>query len=130
MKTFVLRNDEVRLRAGQYLGHLDLQPQLLECVIQPHMEMRNLDQHAAMWASLTDLAEQVKWYGEYLTPENWKDVLTASLKKQKAVPGVDGGFVVLGTSTRKMTKLEMSELIDLIHAFGAEHGVKFTEPKQ
>jgi hypothetical protein len=41
------------------------------------------------------------------------------------VPGVDGGFVVLGQSTSKMTKGEMVELIELILAFGAQQGVKF-----
>jgi hypothetical protein len=40
---------------------------------------------------------------------------------------VDGGFVVLGSSTSKMTKGEMSELIELAYAFGATHGVEFAE---
>jgi hypothetical protein len=42
------------------------------------------------------------------------------------VPGIDGGFVVLGKSTSKMTKAEMTELQELMAAFGAEQGVKFT----
>lgn len=54
-------------------------------------------------------------------------MLTASLKQQQVVPGIDGGFVVLGTSTRRMSKPEMNELIELIYAFGIEHGVKFSD---
>lgn len=87
---------------------------------------RNLDQNAKLWACLTDVAEQVEWHGTKLTPENWKDVFTASLKRSKVVPGLDGGFVVLGQHTSKMTKSEFSELIELILAFGAEHSVKWS----
>ena len=53
--------------------------------------------------------------------------MTAALKKQRAVPGIDGGFVVLGSSTRRMTKQEHGELQDLIEAFGAQRGVKFKD---
>jgi hypothetical protein len=88
---------------------------------------RSLQQNALMWALLTDLAEQVDWHGLQLTAENWKDMCTAAIKKQQVVPGLDGGFVVLGTSTSKMSKLEMNELIEFIYAFGAQHGVKFTD---
>jgi hypothetical protein len=86
---------------------------------------RTLSQNDALWAALQDLAEQVTWHGQKLTKEQWKDVLTAALLRQKVVPGIGGGFVVLGTSTRRMKKSEMSDLIDLIHAFGADQGVKF-----
>lgn len=88
---------------------------------------RSLDQNARMWALLTELARQVEWHGQYLTPENWKDICTAALKRQDVVPGVDGGFVVLGTSTRNMTVSEMSELIEFITAFGAQRGVVFND---
>jgi len=88
---------------------------------------RSLAQNALMWALLTDLAEQVNWHGSKLTAENWKDVCTAALKRQDVVPGIDGGFVVLGTSTSKMTKLEMNELIEFIYHFGSTKGVQFSE---
>lgn len=86
---------------------------------------RNLEQNAALWAALTDVASQVNWYGEKLTAEEWKDVLSAAWKRQRVVRGVDGGFVVLGARTSKMTKGEMSELLELVYAFGAEQGVRF-----
>ncbi len=53
--------------------------------------------------------------------------MTAGLKKQKAVPGIDGGFVVVGGSTSKMTKSEFSDLLELIYSFGAERGVEWKE---
>jgi len=89
-------------------------------------EKRSLDQNALFWSVLTDISKQVKWYDQTLTKEEYKDLLTAGLKKQKAVPGIDGGFVMLGTSTSAMTKEEMSDLITLAHAFGDERGVKWS----
>ena len=78
-----------------------------------------------MWANLEDIAQQVVWYGVKLTKEEWKDVLTAALKKQKVVPGIEGGFVIIGARTSKMTVPEMTELIELSTAFGTQQGVKF-----
>lgn len=91
---------------------------------------RTLEQNARMWAMLHDISKQVDWYGETLSPEDWKTVFTAGLKKSKAVPGIDGGFVVLGLSTSKMTRPEFSELMALIEAFGAEKGVEFTAAEE
>lgn len=98
-------------------------PEGWECEIRE--PKRSRDQNSLLWANLQDVAEQVEWHGQYLTKENWKDIFSASLKQQKVVPGLDGGFVVCGQSTSKMTKSEFSDLLELIHAFGAEHGVRF-----
>lgn len=90
---------------------------------------RSDDQNARLWAMLTDVSRQVNWYGQKLTPEEWKHVMSASLKKQKVVPGLDGGFVVMGQSTSVMGVREMCELQELIEAFGAEREVVFTIPE-
>jgi hypothetical protein len=91
-------------------------------------EKRSLSQNAKMWPMLTDMSRQVEWYSEKLTPDEWKHVVTAGLLKQRAVPGMDGGFVVLGQSTSKMKKAEFSQLIEIIYAFGAEQNVQWSEP--
>lgn len=93
-------------------------------------ETRSLAQNRRLWAMLTDISEQVNWYGQKLTPDEWKDVMSAALKKQKVVPGIDGGFVVLGLRTSKMTKAEMTELQELMAAFGAERGVIFRDEEE
>lgn len=90
-------------------------------------EKRSDAQNRRLWAMLTEISEQVDWYGQRLTPEEWKHVFSASLNKQKVVPGLDGGFVVLGLSTSRMTKGEMAELQTLMEAFGAERGVAFSD---
>lgn len=87
---------------------------------------RTLDQNARLWALLTEVSNQVLWHGEKLSPEDWKHLFSASLKKQKLVQGIDGGLVVLGLSTSKMTVSEMGDLMTIIEMFGANHDVKFS----
>lgn len=94
-------------------------------VMEVKPETRSSAQNKRLWAMLTDISNQVDWYGRKLTPEDWKHIFTAALSKQDVVPGIDGGFVVLGKSTSKMTKGEMAELQTLMEAFGAEKGVTF-----
>ena len=93
---------------------------------------RTLDQNSKMWPMLEDVARQVPWFVDgaprKLTKEEWKDVFTASHRKQSVAPGIDGGFVVLGARTSRMSKRQLSELIELIYAFGSEHGVAWSEP--
>lgn len=87
---------------------------------------RSLDQNALMWLKLAAISKQVDWYGEKLSDHDWKDIFSASLRKARVVPGLDGtGFVVLGLRTSDMSKEEFGNLIDLIDAFAAEKGVVF-----
>lgn len=86
---------------------------------------RTLPQNAQLWALLDEISEQVTWHGEKLSSEEWKDIMTAALKKQRVVPGIDGGVVVIGAHTSQMTIEELSDLLELVCAFGAERGVKF-----
>lgn len=88
-------------------------------------EKRSDAQNRRLWSMLTDISEQVDWHGHRLTTEEWKDVFSAALKRTKVVPGLDGGFVVCGQSTSRMTKAEMAELQTLMEAFGAQREVRF-----
>jgi hypothetical protein len=87
---------------------------------------RSNDQNALMWVYLTEISRQVKWHGLTLSPEDWKDVLSAGLKREiRTVPNIDGnGFVALGMRTSTLTKAEMTDLIELILAFAAREGVE------
>jgi len=89
---------------------------------------RTLEQNSLLWV-LLERVSHLDWYGQKLTAEEWKDVFTAALKKQKVVPGIDGGFVVCGQRTSKMSKRELGELLELIYAFGAERGINFDDAK-
>ena len=100
-----------------------------EMMVSVKPKTRSTEQNARLWAMLADISKQVDWYGRKLSSEYWKHVFTASLKKLEVVPNLDGtGFVALGMSTSRMTVAEMCDLQTLMEAFGAEKGVKFTEP--
>lgn len=88
---------------------------------------RTVDQNAKLWPMLDDVSKQVIWYGQKLTRDDWKDMFTASLKKMRPTPGIDGGFVVCGLHTSRMSKALFSDLIELMYAFGAEHNVVWSE---
>jgi hypothetical protein len=82
---------------------------------------RNLEQNAALWAILSEVSEHVVWHSRKLSPEDWKHIFTASLKRMDVVPNLEGtGFVALGLSTSKMSKREFSDLLELVNAFAAE----------
>jgi hypothetical protein len=93
---------------------------------------RTLPQNDRMWAMLTDVARQLPWHGLKLTPDDWKLIFLDALKREvRMVPNIDGnGFVSLGRSSSDLSKEEMSELIDLIAAFGAQHGVEFGDDQE
>lgn len=95
-------------------------------------EQRTQEQNKKLWAMLRDISNQVKWRVNgsmtLMSPEDWKDVLTAGLTRNTRIAdGVEGGFVMLGERTSKMTKERMAELIEFMQWFGAERGVKWTE---
>ena len=99
----------------------------LNVVIKP--ETRSLAQNNLMWSCLTDLSTQLQWCGKKMTPEGWKDFITAHIEGQDIVPNMDGtGFVTIGRgkSTSNMTIAEMTEVIEQCHAFGALQGVKWS----
>jgi len=96
-------------------------------VLELREEKRSDAQNRRLWAMLTEISQQVDWYGKKLTPEDWKHVFSSSLRKLEVVPNLDGtGFVALGTSTSQMTKAEMSDMQTLMEAFGAERCVRFS----
>jgi hypothetical protein len=119
--TLILASNAIRDKAHNWIDRVPAGTRL-----EFKAPRRSVDQNALLWALLTDIASQVVWYGQKLSAEDWKDILTASLRKARVVPGIDAGtFVPLGMRTSDMSKAEFSELIELIYAFGAQHGVKF-----
>lgn len=122
-RTMVIKTDEDRQRIAAWARNVDE-----GTIVEFKSARRSTDQNALMWVLLGEIAQQVDWYGQKLLAEDWKDVLTASLRRARVVPGVDPGtFVPLGMRTSDMTPAEFSELIELIYAFGAQQGVVFSQ---
>lgn len=103
--------------------------------IKPVPDRRSNSQNRKMWAMLNDIARQVTWpingVRDYITPEDWKDLITAGLAKhQRIAQGLEGGVVMLGSRTSRMTKKELAELIEYIYATGTERGVVWDEASE
>lgn len=93
---------------------------------------RTLGQSAKLHAMLADVARQVEWpvngKMERLSIDDWKAVIVASLMQEKRMAaGLRGGFVILGKRTSSMSIREMSDAIEFLYSFGAEHGVQWSE---
>lgn len=93
---------------------------------------RTIPQNSRLWALLTDVARQATWAGKKRTTEEWKDLFTGAVKAAaqnlEVVPGLEGGFMILGLRTSEMSVAEMCELQDYIEAWGAQNGVEFSDP--
>lgn len=92
---------------------------------------RSIPQNDRMWSMLTEVSNQITYKGVKLTPDDLKLVFLDALKHEvRLVPNLEGtGFVNLGCSSSDLTKDEMSNLIELIFKYGAEHGVIFRGEK-
>lgn len=93
---------------------------------------RTLPQNARMWAMLTDIVKQKKTInGQQFTIDEYKVIFLHALgQEQDILPTLDGrNFFSTGYSSSKTTKVEMSNLIELIFAWGAENGVVWSDPQ-
>ena len=131
MSTFILKTEGARDRmaaAWKFACHFLELGKSVKVTVEECQPTRTLEQNALMWASLTDVSRQVRWpvdgKMELLEPEEWKELLSAGLRKsQRVAAGVDGGFVLLGHRTSRMKVGEMIELNEFIRFFGDSRGV-------
>ncbi len=136
MSHFILRSENARDRmadAWRFACTLLELGKNVRVEIKELLPKRSIEQNARLWALLTDVSLQVEWPVDgklqRLSPEDWKEIFTAGLTKhQRVAQGVEGGFVMLGTRTSRMTVAEMCDLQTLIEAFGAERGVRWSDP--
>lgn len=120
--TVVIRSATDKQRAANWLSRAPFGTR-----IDFKAAKRTLPQNDRLWAMLTDVSDQLTWHGNKLRASDWKLVFMDALKREmKLVPNIDGtGFVNLSNSSSDLSKGEMSDLIELIFKFGAEHGVEF-----
>jgi len=126
MKKFILKTNAIKASALDFVSRLPLEP-FYEVIIQEHKTKRSVEQNALMWKLLTDVSNQVEWYGHRLMPADYKCIFTSALKESKVVPNIDGtGFVSIGLYTSRLSVKDMNDLITIITVFGNERGVKWT----
>jgi hypothetical protein len=126
----IVLNGQVR----RQLAHRWVESAVAGTVLTFGKPKRTLPQNARLHAHLTDIARQAEWppkSGQRRTVEAWKDIMTAALRSANneldVVPGLNGGFVLLGMHTSNMTIAEMGELITLIEAFAAQNGIELSD---
>lgn len=123
--TFILQRPADRKRAVEAVARLTQGYR-----VEVKAPKRSLPQNDKMWAMLTEVAEQATWHGEQLSPIDWKDLFTAAVKIAgggvRAVPGLEGGLMLLGLRTSDMTVSEMADLITYMEAKAHELGVVFS----
>lgn len=134
-RTFIVEGQSLRSVMLHVWNHVSqgVEAGPVEVVVRRSGKRRSLSQNAKLWPMLTDIARQVQWpvdgAMQELAPEDWKDILTAGVRKeQRVAQGIEGGFVMLGSRTSKMRKKEFAELIEFIYWFGSERGVQWSEP--
>lgn len=87
---------------------------------------RTDDQNRLMWVELTTLTRKRPFHnGVKMTPDTYKAMFMHALGHEtRFIPTMDGdGMFPLGLRSSRLTVPEMSDLIELLHAFAAREGV-------
>lgn len=118
MHTIRLTSAEARERACRAIRQA---PQGF--VVEIREPRRTQEQNAIFWSLLTALSH-AKPRGIVATPDDWKAmVMHACGFEQQFLQGLDGRPFPVGFRSSKLSKAQMSELIEWIYAFAAENGV-------
>lgn len=87
---------------------------------------RSTDQNARFWAMLSDIA-RAKPEGRVHTPEAWKALFMHALGHSvRFEMGLNGEPFPVGFRSSKLTKGQMSDLMEFMSAWAAERGVIFS----
>lgn len=86
---------------------------------------RTVEQNSLLWSLLTRLSA-AKPEGRSLTPDVWKALVMHSMDHtQRFEQALDGkGMVPVGFRSSKMTKAQMSDMIETILEYAARHGIE------
>ena len=91
---------------------------------------RSNEQNAKFWAMLSDVSRSMP-QGRRLTPDVWKAVfMNACGHAVQFETGLSGEPFPVGFRSSRLSKAQMSELIEFMLAWGSENGVEWTEPKE
>lgn len=123
-RTFTLINQDVRDRACQAILRA---PDGYTVAIAE--ALRTSDQNAKLWPMLTDVSLSMPM-GRKETPEQWKAILMRAFGCEIGyLNDINGEPFPIGYRSSKMGKRQFAEFIEFIYAFGAEHGVQWSEPE-
>lgn len=94
------------------------------CTVEFRPARRSIDQNSRMWAMLSDIS-RAKPEGRRHTPETWKALfMHACGHTVQFESGIDDGAPFpTGFRSSKLTKAQMSDLMEFMAEYGARHGV-------
>lgn len=96
-------------------------------VVKVKPPTRSGAQNDRMWAMISDIS-RAKPEGRTHTPEVWKGLfMQACGHAVQFVNGLDGNPFPVGFRSSRLTKEQMSDLLEFIAAYGAQHGVAFRD---
>lgn len=88
---------------------------------------RTLEQNARFHAMIDDLVRQ-KPEGRTHDKDTWKAIIVRALRKEMRFErDLDGEMFPLPKRSSEMTVREMSDAIEIMNAYAAQHGVVWTE---
>lgn len=93
-------------------------------IVNIRPETRSNEQNAKMWAMLSDIA-RAKPQGRDLTTDKWKSLFMDAIGiPADWEPGINGGVVNVGYRSSRLTKAQMSDMIEQMNVYAAEHGIE------
>ena len=99
-------------------------------VVNVREATRTGEQNDKMWAMLSDVS-RAKPLGRMHPPETWKALFMHALGHAvRFEEGLNGEPFPVGFRSSRLTKRQMVDLIEFITAYGAEHGVTWTDERQ
>ena len=113
MKTFILRDNQVKERAIQYLMALPLVP-VQELDVYEHTKKRSNQQNKLYWAILNELAEASRYSSE-VYHEYMKRKFLGVVEIE-----VHGEIVQVGRSTAKLSTKEFVDYVTQVQVFANE----------
>ena len=122
MQTIILHGKSQRELAKRMI---DLAPQ--DAVVKVSPAGRTLSQNDKLWALLSDLS-RAKPDGRTHTPEMWKALtMHACGHAVQFENGLDGQPFPVGFRSSRLSKQQMSDLIEFVMEYGSRHNVRWSE---
>ena len=98
-------------------------------VVKIAAETRRDAQNRKLWPMLADIQRQVPGFNEYSTEDIKHRFMNALGTEMRYLPLLEGqGQFPVGMRSSTLTVEQFSGLVEMIYAFGAKHGVKWSEP--
>lgn len=92
-------------------------------------ETRRDVQNRKLWPMIEDLRQQVPGFDVYSKEDIKLRLMNALGTEMRFLPTLENdGIFPVGLSSSTLTVAQFSALIELIYAFGARHGVRWTDP--